>query len=48
MKQTPFPSLLNREWKYIPAAQTDISKTFERIRKEQREAQRKAQRDERR
>lgn len=42
-KEKPFPSLLNRDWKYIPAAKTDIRKTFARIRAEQRAAQQKAQ-----
>lgn len=43
-KQSPFPSLMNREWKYIPSAKTDIRKTFARIRAEQRAAeQQKAQ-----
>jgi hypothetical protein len=43
-KQQPFPSLLNNHWRYIPAAKTDIRKTFARIRAEQRAAeQQKAQ-----
>lgn len=43
-KQSPFPSLLNNQWRYIPSAKTDIRKTFARVRAEQRAAeQQKAQ-----
>ena len=32
-------SILNREFRYVPAAATDIRKTFARVRREQREAE---------
>lgn len=32
-----YPSLDNPLWKYIPANKTDISKTFERIKREMKE-----------
>ena len=32
-------SILNKEFRYVPAAATDIRKTFARIKREQREAE---------
>lgn len=32
-------SILDRTFKYVPAAKTDVRKTFARIRREQREAE---------
>jgi hypothetical protein len=32
------PNILNPAWKYVPAAQTDIRKTFARIKREQQQA----------
>jgi hypothetical protein len=32
-------SILDRSFRYVPAARTDIKRTFERIRREQREAE---------
>jgi hypothetical protein len=29
------PNILDRRWKYIPSAETDIRKTFARIKREQ-------------
>jgi hypothetical protein len=34
----PFPSILDRNFKYVPSGKTNIRKTFERIKKEQKEA----------
>lgn len=33
-----FPSILDRNFKYVPSGKTNIRKTFDRIRKEQKEA----------
>lgn len=33
-----FPSILDRNFKYVPSGKTNIRKTFERIKKEQKEA----------
>ncbi len=33
----PFPSLLDRSFKYTPSGKTDIRKTFARIKKEMQE-----------
>ena len=32
-----FPSILDRNFKYVPSGKTNIRKTFDRIRKEQKE-----------
>jgi len=33
-----FPCILDKEFKYVPSSKTNIRKTFDRIRKEQKEA----------
>lgn len=33
-----FPSILDQNFKYVPSGKTNIRKTFDRIRKEQKEA----------
>ena len=33
-----FPCILDKEFKYVPSGKTNIRKTFDRIRKEQKEA----------
>ena len=33
-----FPCILDKELKYVPSSKTNIRKTFDRIRKEQKEA----------
>lgn len=33
-----FPCILDQEFKYVPSSKTNIRRTFDRIRKEQREA----------
>ena len=33
-----FPSILDQNFKYVPSSKTNIRKTFDRIRKEQKEA----------
>lgn len=33
-----FPCILDKEFKYVPSSKTNIRKTFERIKKEQKEA----------
>ncbi len=33
-----FPSILDKNFKYVPSGKTNIRKTFDRIRKEQKEA----------
>jgi hypothetical protein len=33
-----FPCILDKEFKYVPSTKTNIRKTFDRIRKEQKEA----------
>ena len=37
MKKT-FPCILDKDFKYVPSGKTNIRKTFDRIRKEQKEA----------
>ena len=37
MKKT-FPSILDKNFKYVPSGKTNIRKTFDRIKKEQKEA----------
>ena len=37
MKKT-FPCILDQDFKYVPSGKTNIRKTFDRIRKEQKEA----------
>lgn len=37
MKRT-FPCILDQEFKYVSSSKTNIRRTFDRIRKEQREA----------
>ena len=32
-----FPSILDRDFKYVPSGKTNIRKTFDRVRKEQKE-----------
>lgn len=34
----PFPSILDKNFKYVPSGKTNIRKTFDRIKKEQKEA----------
>ncbi len=34
----PNGGLLNRQWRYVPAANTDIRATFARVKEQQREA----------
>ena len=36
MKKT-FPSILDKDFKYVPSGKTNIRKTFDRIKKEQKE-----------
>ena len=38
-------SILNKDFEYVPSHNTDIRKTFERIRAKQREAKAKKQRE---
>lgn len=35
------PNILDPKFKYVPAAATDVSKTFARVRKEMQEAEKK-------
>lgn len=35
------PNILDPKFKYVPAAATDVAKTFERVRREMREAEKK-------
>ena len=40
MKPTRQPDVLNRrDWKYTPAAHTDLAKTFKRVREQQKALQ---------
>lgn len=49
MEQTQNPAqiarLMNPEWKYRPACDTDIADTFERARQEQRDAEQRKQQE---
>lgn len=42
----PVKSILDKSFKYTPAAQTDISKTFARYRRAQRDAEEQRQKNE--
>lgn len=35
-------SILDKDFKYVPSTKTNVAKTFDRIRKEQKEAAKKA------